>query len=78
LADYRRLEIEELRELVGERLSRIVQGKDGVDYDLTVVVGWAPGGVIRVTAFIGEATWGSPHDTLDETFVVQCPSTPVR
>jgi hypothetical protein len=75
LAPYRNLAFEELRQLVGERSSRLIRGEDGVDYDLTIVVRWRvrDDGDIRVTGFIGEANWGGPHDTLDETFVVVRP-----
>lgn len=76
LGDYRRLAFDELCELIGERSSRIVQGTDGVDYDLTVVVHWSESGAIRVRGFIGESNWGSSHDTLEDTFVVQRPSEP--
>jgi hypothetical protein len=75
LAVYRELAFSELRQLVGERSSRLVRGRDGVDYDLTVVVRWRlqEDGEIRVIGLIGEADWGSPHDSLDDTFVVQGP-----
>jgi hypothetical protein len=72
LAAYRNLPFDELHELVGERSSRQVRGRDGVDYDLAIFVRWRlqAGGDIRVHAFIGEANWGSAHDQLDDGIVV--------
>ena len=50
-------------------------GEDDVDYDLTMFVQWHlnDDGDIRVTGFIGESKWGSPHDLLDDTIVVPNP-----
>jgi hypothetical protein len=72
LAGYRELPFEELRQLTGERSSRLVRGRNDVDYELTVVV--QPGerdDELRITGFVGEANWGGPHDTLDELIVVK-------
>jgi hypothetical protein len=77
LAGYRQLSYEELRQLVGERTSRLVRGSNAIDYDLTVVVqAGKRDDEIRVTGFIGEANWGGPHDTLDEVFLVKESSQP--
>jgi hypothetical protein len=75
LSAYRELSFTDLCQLVGERSSRLVRGKDGVDYDLAVEARWRlhPNDDIRVTAFIGEANWGSPHDALDDTIIVSRP-----
>jgi hypothetical protein len=74
LCGYRELPFEELRQLVGERTSRLARGSDAVDYELTVVVQLGErDDEIRVTGFIGEANWGGPGDTLDEVFVVTQP-----
>ncbi len=76
LSAYRGLPFEELSQLVGERSSRLVHGKDDVDYDLAVLVRWRlyPNGDIRVVAHVGEANWGGPHDSLDDTIVIPHPS----
>jgi hypothetical protein len=76
LQAYRELPFPDLRQLVGERSTRHIRGKDGVDYDLTMIVRWrlSDDGDIRVIGFIGESNWGSPHDTLDDTIVVPNPS----
>jgi hypothetical protein len=75
LRAYRELPFPELRQLVGEHSTRRIRAKDGVDYDLTMIVRWrhADEGDIRVIGFIGESSWGSPHDTLDDTIVVPNP-----
>ena len=76
LATYRNLRLEDLRQLLGQRSSRQRRGNDGVDYVVSVIVRWrtCEDGDIRVTGYVGEAAWGGPHDSLDETFVVQHPS----
>lgn len=73
LSACRSLPFQELCQLVGERSSRLVRGADGVDYDLATVVRWRlkPDGDIRVSAFIGEANWGGPHDAMDESIVIR-------
>jgi hypothetical protein len=75
LAAYRNLPFDELHELVGERSSRQVRGRDGVDYDLAIFVRWRlqAGGDMRVHAFIGEANWGSAHDQLATASWFQTP-----
>ena len=75
LSAYRELPFQDLCQLVGERSSRLVRARDGVDYDLAVEARWRlhPNGDIRVTVFIGEANWGGPHDALDDTIVVSRP-----
>jgi hypothetical protein len=77
LATYRSLPYDELRQLVGERTSRLVHGADGIDYDLAIRVNWRlkVGGDIRVTIFAGAADWGSPHDTLSHSVIVSPPTT---
>lgn len=75
LSAYRSLPFEELCQLVGERSMRLVRGADGVDYNLTTIVRWRlePGGKIRITAFVGEANWGGPHDAMDESILIHGP-----
>jgi hypothetical protein len=75
LQAYRELPFTELRQLVGEKSTRSVRGDDGVGYDLTMIVRWHlhDDGDIRITGFIGESKWGSPHDALDDTIVVPNP-----
>jgi hypothetical protein len=75
LSAYRELSFHELCQLVGERSSRLVRGRDGVDYNLAIEARWRlhPHGDIRVTAFIGDANWGGPFDALDDTIVVSAP-----
>jgi hypothetical protein len=70
LAAYRQLPADDVRQLAGEHSSRLVRGKDGVDYNLTVVVRTSSGDDVRVVGFIGVADWGSPHDSLDETMSI--------
>jgi hypothetical protein len=69
---FRELPSSELRQLIGEKSTRRVHGNDGVDYDLTVIVRWRldVDGDIAITAFVGESSWGAPHDSLDDTIVV--------
>jgi hypothetical protein len=78
LTAYCRLPFQELCQLVGERTSRLVRGKDGVDYDLAVDIQWRerPQGDVRVRGFIGEANWGGPHDALDDAIVVPYAGSP--
>jgi hypothetical protein len=75
LTAYRDLAYVELCQVVGERTSRTVQGRDGIYYSLAVVTRWRfhPDGDIRVTVFVGEANWGGPHDSIDETIVIARP-----
>jgi hypothetical protein len=75
LAAYRGLAYDEVRQLVGERFSRLVRGMDGVDYDLLTTVRWRFGDEvdIGVKAFIGEANWGGPHDEIHDTIVISPP-----
>ena len=70
LAAYRDLPFDDVCQPVGERSSRLVRGKDGVDYDLAIGVWQRANGDIGVTAFIGDANWGAPHDALDDTIVI--------
>jgi hypothetical protein len=72
LATYRSLPYDELRQLVGERTSRLVRGTDGIDYDLSIRVAWRHGtaGDINVAVLAGAADWGSPHDTLGDNIIV--------
>ncbi len=73
LNSYRELPLPELRDLIGEESTRCVRGEDGVDYDLTVIVRWRfeINRDIAVTAFVGESSWGGPHDSLDDTIVIR-------
>ncbi len=73
---YRALGIETLRQLVGERISHRKLAEDGIEYEVSIAVGWRynEGGDIRVTGFVGEIAWNGPHDSLDDTFVVSQPS----
>jgi hypothetical protein len=75
MATYRNIGFNELRQLVGERTSFRKRGQDGVEYDFLIIVRWRmyEGGDIRVIGFIGEAGWGGPHDSVDDTFVVPAP-----
>ena len=69
---YRDLAYDDLRQLVGERASRMIRGKDGVDYDVatTVTPSRRRDGSICVRAFVGEATWGTPCDSVADMIVV--------
>ena len=70
LAAYRQLPVDDIRQLAGERSSRLVRGEDGVDYNITILVrSRHDNDDIRVIGFVGLADWGSPHDFLDETIV---------
>lgn len=73
---YRELSFAELRQLAGEHSTRCIRGEDGVNYDVTMIVRWrrGEGGDIRVSGFVGESDWGSPHDTIDDTIVIPKPS----
>jgi hypothetical protein len=75
LLTFRELPFSELRQLVGENSTRCMRGSDGVDYNLTTVVRWrlCEEGDISVTGFIGESSWGGPHDSLDDTIVITNP-----
>lgn len=70
---YRQLPFSELCQLVGENSIRCISGKDGVNYDLTMIVRWHDNDSVRVTGFIGESNWGGPNDTLDDTIIVPNP-----
>jgi hypothetical protein len=71
LLAYRQLPVDEIRQLVGEHSTRLVRGKDSVDYSLTVVVRSRSGDDVRVVGFIGIADWGSPHDSLNEVISIK-------
>jgi hypothetical protein len=82
---YRDLPYSELRQLVGDEVTRCALGEDGISYSLTTVVRWRleVGGDITVSVFVGEASWGSPYDSLDDTIVIPKypegkPSTPAN
>ena len=76
---YRDLAYDDLRQLVGERASRMVRGKDGVDYDVatTVKPSLRRDGSICIRAFIGEAAWGAPYDSVADMIIVSPKSPPV-
>jgi hypothetical protein len=76
---YRDLAHEDLRQLVGECTPRMVRGKDGVDYDVATTVKPSLGrdGCICVRAFIGEAAWGAPYDSVAEMITVSPKGPPV-
>jgi hypothetical protein len=76
LSTYRSLVYEELRQLVDERTSRLVRGQDGTDYDVATTVSQSirGDGSLCIRVFVGEATWGAPHDPISDMIVVS-PST---
>lgn len=67
LALYQLKPISELLNMVGTTDTRRVHDS-GVDYDLSTMVQSVDDGV-RVCVAIREATWGSPHDVLDEQII---------
>jgi hypothetical protein len=76
LDTYHTLSYDEVRQLVEERASRLVRGRDGTDYDLATTVRWLNSigrEEIRVSVFIGDANWGALHDSLIDSIVVSPP-----
>jgi hypothetical protein len=69
LNSYRQLTLEDIRLLVGERVTRRVRGRDGVDYDLTTELREQGDGVTLCTT-ICNANWGSPHDPLSDSIEI--------
>lgn len=69
---YRDLAYDDLRQLVGERASRMVRGKDGIDYDVATTITPSPrrDGSICVRAFIGDAAWGAPNDSVADMIII--------
>jgi hypothetical protein len=75
---YRALSFDELRQLVGEDSSRLKRGRDGVDYEVTTIVGWSRQqiGSVFVRVVVGNANWGSPAGCSDEYITIPPPATP--
>jgi hypothetical protein len=77
LDKYRRLGHAELVGLVNDETSMTQRGSDGLDYSITIWVRWHDRDTrdIAVSGAVGSADWASPHDRLDESFVVSSDST---
>jgi hypothetical protein len=67
---YRRIELDELRQLIDEHPSRLVR-QDRADCDVMVLVAWRlrTEGDTIVGSPAGEANWGGPLDSLDERII---------
>ena len=72
LDKYRKLAHAELVALVNDETSWTRRGSDGLDYTITVWVRWHDPDAddIAVSGAVAPADWASPHDRLDESFVV--------
>lgn len=72
LNNYRSLAHCELQSLLGERMTRMIRGKDNVDYE--IVTTFQPSAQnadsICVHTAITEATWGAPYDQLTNTIEI--------
>jgi hypothetical protein len=75
LAAYRDLDYDELQSLIGDYSSHRKLAEDGVEYEISVKVRWRFGapGDIRIIGFVGEAAWGGPHNSVDDTIIVSRP-----
>jgi len=73
LAAYRQLGSAQLANLAGECTSNSRRGADGMDYTDEVSVRWRSNAETElvVSGSVSPADWGSPHDLLCESFVVQ-------
>ncbi len=71
-AGYRQLAYEQLVALVGGDESVVRRGEVGLDYTVEIAVRWRAiaNGDVAVSGTVTPADWGSPHDRLDESFVV--------
>ena len=72
LKTYRQLTHAELVALIGDESSLTRCGSDGLHYSITLWVRWhdPETGDIVVSGAVAPADWASPHDRLDESFVV--------
>jgi hypothetical protein len=66
LNNYRGLAHGELQSLLGERVTRMIRGKDNVDYEIATTVDPSAqdANFICVHTAITEAAWGAPYDQL--------------
>jgi hypothetical protein len=73
LAAYRNLDFYHVRARLGECIS--YRNRDGIEYEITVIVRWCDlkDSDIRVIGVVAETTWGGPHDSLEDSFVVSWP-----
>src|SRR5262245_53524526 len=73
LAAYRNMRFDHLRALPGECIS--YRKRDGIEYEITVIVRWREleDSDIRVIGVVAETTWGAPHDSLEDSFIVSAP-----
>jgi hypothetical protein len=62
----------ELQSLLGERVTRMIRGKDNIDYEIatTVQPSAQDANSISVHTTITDATWGAPYDLLTHTIEV--------
>jgi hypothetical protein len=72
LASYRELDHADIAALVGEELSRMKHGNDGCDYTVAVSIRWhsESNADVLVSGSVTLSDWGSPHDRLEDSFVV--------
>lgn len=72
LDKYRQLDHAELVGLVNDESSMTQRGSDGLDYTISLWVRWHDSVTrdIAVSGAVAPADWASPHDRLDESFVV--------
>jgi len=72
LNSYRQLAHAELVELIGDETSIMRRGSDGTHYSIELWVRWydAAAQQVVVSGSVSPADWGSPHDRLDDSFVV--------
>jgi len=72
LNTYRQLSHAELVALIGDETSTTHLGSDGLDYSISLWVRWHDRKTrdVAVSGAVALADWASPHDRLDESFVV--------
>jgi hypothetical protein len=73
---HRALPFNDLRQLIGESTSRLKRGRDGVDYEVTTIVGWSSSknGSVVVRVVVGDANWGGPAGCSDECIIISPPA----